>query len=102
MSPSYRTTKVCSGQYFNVLDKHYPCGDNQRMDTTSFDTNAGRILYTLAEQADRRYSATVYARTGKTRWTMTRDEERIPEVRDAYLAKVRADEAWLSYLWTNS
>ena len=57
-----------------------------------------RTLYMLALQADARYSATVTARTGRTRWTMRPEEEQIAEVREAYRAKVNADEAWLMYL----
>lgn len=63
--------------------------------------NTAQILFTLAEQADQRYSATVHARTGKTHWTLSRDEALIPEIRDAYHAKVTADEAWLTYLRTS-
>lgn len=59
--------------------------------------DAGRKLYRLAEQADARYSETVRSRTGKTRWTLTEAEARIPEVLAAYRAKVSADEAWASF-----
>jgi hypothetical protein len=68
----------------------------------TMSTNAHR-LYTLAEQADRRFSETVKSRTyGKRdRWTMTGEDLLIPEVREAYRAKVNADEAWLTFLRTS-
>ena len=61
-------------------------------------TKAAHILYTLAEQADARLTATLAARTGHDRWTMQAADYRIPEVRDALTAKLNADEAWLSFL----
>lgn len=61
---------------------------------------AGRILYTLAEQADARYTETIKARTGRSRWTLTTDDERIPEIQDAYREKINADQAWLTFLRT--
>lgn len=61
---------------------------------------AGRILYMLAEQADARYTATITARTGRSRWTLTADDERIPEIQDAYRQKINADQAWLTFLRT--
>jgi hypothetical protein len=46
-------------------------------------------LYTLAEQADARFSETVKSRqNGASRWAA---DMRIPEVAEAYRAKVNAD-----------
>lgn len=59
------------------------------------------ILYMLAEQADARFTETVRSRTNgkRDRWTMTgADLIDHPEIRDAYRAKVNADEAWLTYM----
>lgn len=64
-------------------------------------TKAARILYTLATQADARYSATIASRTGKDRWTLNASDERIPEIREAYRAKVIADAAWSTFLRTS-
>ena len=64
--------------------------------------NAARILYALTEQADARFSEVVKSRTGRTRWTMRPDDQRIPEVADAYRAKVNADQAWLTFLRTTA
>lgn len=47
-------------------------------------------LYALALAADARYSAACKA-IGRTRWTLTKTEEQIPAIRDAYHAKVDAD-----------
>lgn len=60
-----------------------------------------RLLYIRAEQADARYSAVIRARTGGDRWTLTPEQERIPEVREAYREKRNADEAWLTFLRTS-
>jgi len=60
--------------------------------------NTAHTLYMLAEQADARFSATVEARTGRDRWTMTAEDRKIPEVAEAYRAKLNADEAWLMFL----
>ena len=61
------------------------------------------ILYTLAEQADTRFSATIAARTNgkRDRWTMTGTDLMCPEIREAYKAKLNADDAWLTYLRTS-
>ena len=76
-----------SGRYHKV-----PAGAEQAM----------RMLYTLAEQADARYSATIAARCpGKTRWTLTAEQAAIPEIREAYQAKRIADEAWLAWMRTH-
>jgi hypothetical protein len=56
-----------------------------------------RLLTLQAEQADARYSSTIAARTGKTRWTLTADERRIPEIQEAYRAMVNADEAFWTF-----
>lgn len=63
-------------------------------------TTIAHRLYTLATQADARLSAVIAARTAgaRDRWTLTAEEERIPEIRAAYRAKVTADAAWLTYL----
>jgi hypothetical protein len=60
-------------------------------------------LYTLAQQADERFSATIAARTNgqRNRWTMTAADLMIPEIREAYRAKVTADEVWLTFLRTS-
>jgi hypothetical protein len=59
------------------------------------------ILYTLAEQADARLSATLTSRTGRDRWTMKAADYQIPEVREALREKLNADEAWLTFLRHN-
>ena len=65
--------------------------------------NTAHVLNTLAEQADARFSETVRARTNgkRDRWTMTATDAKIPEVHEAYRAKVNADEAWLTFLRTS-
>lgn len=63
--------------------------------------NTKHVLMTLAEQADARYSETAKSRTGAYRWTMTKAQRSIPEVQDAYRAKVNADEAWLTFMRTS-
>lgn len=65
--------------------------------------NTPNILYTLALQADKRLTATIAARTNnkRNRWTMTADDRLCPEIREAYRAKVNADEAWLTYMRTS-
>jgi hypothetical protein len=72
------------------------------MMTETNRARTARTLYGLAEQADARYSAVVAARTHgrRTRWTLTPDEARHPEIAAAYAAKVAADEAWLTFLRT--
>ena len=57
-------------------------------------------LYTLAAQADARFTATIAARTEgrRDRWTMTGQDWMIPEVWEAYRAKLAADEVWLTFL----
>jgi hypothetical protein len=65
--------------------------------------NTPHILYTLAEQADARLTATIAARTNgqRDRWTMTAaDLVNNPEIREALREKMNADEAWLTYLRT--
>jgi hypothetical protein len=62
--------------------------------------NATHVLYTLAEQADARLTETLKSRTGRTRWTMIASDYLIPEVREALLAKLNADEAWLTFMRT--
>ena len=64
---------------------------------------AAHTLYVLAEQADARFSETIKSRTGgkRNRWTMTAQDMLIPEVFDAYRAKLAADEAWLTFLRTS-
>ena len=62
--------------------------------------DAGHILYALALQADARLTETIKSRTGRTRWTMHRADERIPEIASALQAKYTADENWLMYLRT--
>ena len=66
--------------------------------------NTPHVLFTLAEQADARLTATIAARTNSSRdrWTMTAADLMLPEVREAYQAKVTADEAWLTFLRTDS
>jgi hypothetical protein len=59
-----------------------------------------RRLMILAEQAEARYSAVIKARTGLDRWTMTREQEAIPEIAEAYRAKVTADEAVCTFIRT--
>ncbi len=65
--------------------------------------DAAQVLFTLAEQADARFSATVAERSGgkRDRWTMTADDLMSHEVREAYRAKITADEAWLTFLRTS-
>jgi hypothetical protein len=63
--------------------------------------NTPHVLYTLAEQADARLTATLKARTGRDRWTMKAADYLIPEVREALRAKWNADEAWLTFLRHN-
>ncbi len=64
-------------------------------------SQTAKTLYTLAEQADARFSATISARTNGTRdrWTMTADDLMgHPEIREAYRAKLNAEEAWLTFI----
>ncbi len=59
------------------------------------------VLFTLAEQADARLTATIAARTDgkRDRWTMTAaDLLNYPEIREALRAKQNADEVWLTFL----
>ena len=62
------------------------------------------ILFTLAEQADARFSATIAGRSDgkRDRWTMNASDWMTAEVREAYKAKVTADEAWLTFLRIDS
>mgnify|MGYP006951219927 CR=1 FL=1 len=71
------------------------------MDNTKAAATA-RTLYTLAEQADARLTATIAARTNgkRDRWTLTSTDLLIPEIREALRAKRNADEAWLTFLRT--
>ena len=55
--------------------------------------NPAHTLYHAAEAADQNYSAIIHALTGKTRWTLSEEQERIPAIVDAYTAKLIADEA---------
>ena len=67
-------------------------------------TETAKTLYTLAEQADARFSATIAARTNgkRDRWTMTAaDLMNNPEIREAYRAKLNADDVWLTFLRTS-
>jgi hypothetical protein len=66
-------------------------------------TKRAHALYTLAEQADARFSATISARTNgkRDRWTMTASDMMVAEIREAYKAKINADEAWLTFLRHN-
>jgi len=63
-----------------------------------------KTLYTLAEQADARFSEVIKSRTNgkRNRWTMTAADLMIPEIREAYRAKVTADAAWLTFMRTAS
>lgn len=65
---------------------------------------AGQNLRTIAEQLDARYTETIKSRTDgkRDRWTLTADDERIPEIRVALAAKVVADDAWISWQRANS
>jgi hypothetical protein len=67
--------------------------------------NTPHVLFTLAEQADARLTATIAARTNgqRDRWTMTADDLlNHPEIREALRAKMNADEAWLTFMRTAS
>lgn len=66
--------------------------------------NAPHPLYTLALQADARFTAVIAARTDgkRDRWTMTAADMMIAEVREAYRAKLVADDAWLTFLRLDS
>lgn len=57
-------------------------------------------LYTLAEQADARLTATISARTGgkRDRWTLTAEDLKVPEIREAMRDKINAGDAWLTFL----
>jgi hypothetical protein len=59
-----------------------------------------KTLMTLADQAEARYSAVIKARTGLDRWTLTREQEAIPEIAEAFRAKVTADEAICTFIRT--
>ena len=59
-----------------------------------------RRLSLFAERADARYSAVIKARTGKTRWTLSKTDETIPEIVEAYREKRNADEAILTFMRT--
>lgn len=62
---------------------------------------APHILYTLALQADERFTAVIQARTAgnRNRWTFTAaDLINHPEIREALRAKQTADEAWLAFM----
>ena len=72
------------------------------MDETAQGKTARR-LYTAAEQADARLSATIAARTNgkRDRWTLTAEDKRNPEIREALREKLNADEVWLTFLRTS-
>ena len=82
-----------------LQDRHAGMGRAVEGGMTTTQRTA-KILYTLAEQADERFSETVRSRQGQkvTRWAA---DMRIPEVREAYKAKLAADEAWLTFLRTS-
>ena len=70
---------------------------------TGKEATTAHILYTLAEQADARFSATIAARSNgkRDRWTMTAQDWLYQEVREAYREKLTADDAWLTFLRTS-
>lgn len=70
------------------------------MTTEPNQRDTGRTLYTLAQQADTRLSATIHSRTNGTRnrWTLTAADEQIPEIREALHEKRVADDRWLAFM----
>jgi len=63
------------------------------------NTDTRHPLYSAALQADERYERTIATQfPGKTRWTLTAEENTHPEIDAAYRAKVKADRAWLDVL----
>lgn len=53
-------------------------------------------LYTAALDADARYTATIAELfPGRTRWTLTREQNAHPRIHSAYLHKAESDREWL-------
>jgi hypothetical protein len=61
----------------------------------------GLLLHDIALRADAQYSEVITRLTGKTRWTMAPEQNRIPAILNAYRAKVASDTAWLAFLQEN-
>ena len=62
-------------------------------------TTSTHPLFAAALKADEQYERTITTHfPGKTRWTVTKAQEAMRAIRDAYDAKVSADAAWLAFL----
>jgi len=67
--------------------------------TRTMITTSTHPLFSAALKADEQYERTITTQfPGQTRWTITKAQEAMQAIRDAYDAKVSADAAWTAWM----